>query len=73
MSSSLALEQGTSVLPSVSSLLLSSLAISPSSLQRGYLSSVVANTTLALDKSTTETPSPSSMLLAPLTRLGTLF
>ena len=77
MSSNLITEQGTSALPSVSSLIVLSSAISLSSLPRGHLSSVVMNTTLAIDKSTPETPSPSSMLLASSTvvsqQSGTLF
>ena len=77
ISSSWAFEQGTSVLPSVSSWLLLSSAISLSSLHQSHLSFVVASTTLAIDKSTTETPSPSSMLLASSTvvsqQSGTLF
>ena len=77
MSSSWALEQGTSVLPSVSSWLLLSSAISLSSLHQKHLSCVVASTTLAIDKSTPETPLPSSMLLASSTvvskQSGTLF
>ena len=77
MSSNLITEQGTSALPSVSSLIVLSSAISLSSLPRGHLSSVVMNTTLAIDKSTPETPSPSSMLLVSSTVVsqwsGTLF
>ena len=77
MSSNLITEQGTSVLPSVSSLIVLSSAISLRSLPRGHLSSVVMNTTLAIDKSTPETPSPSSMLLVSSTvvsqQSGTLF
>ena len=77
MSSSWAFEQGTSVLPSVSSWLLLSSAVSLSSLHQSHLSFVVVSTTLAIDKSTPETPSPSSMLLASSTvvskQSGTLF
>ena len=77
MSSNLITEQGTSALPSVSSLTVLSSAISLRSLPRGHLSSVVMNTTLAIDKSTPETPSPSSMLLVSSTvvsqQSGTLF
>ena len=76
MSSNLITEQGTSALPSVSSLIVLSSAVSLSSLPRGHLSSVVMNTTLAIDKSTPETPSP-SMLLVSSTEVsqqsGTLF
>ena len=76
-SSSWAFEQGTSVLPSVSSWLLLSSAVSLSSLHQSHLSFVVVSTTLAIDKSTPETPSPSSMLLASSTVMskqsGTLF
>ena len=76
MSSNLMTEQGKSALPSVSSLIVLSSAISLNSLPRGHLSSVVMNTTLAIDKSTPETPSP-SMLLVSSTEVsqqsGTLF
>ena len=76
-SSSWAFEQGTSVLPSVSSWLLLSSAVSLSSLHQSHLSFVVVSTTLAIDKSTPETPSPSSMLLESSTVMskqsGTLF
>ena len=67
MSSSWALEQGTSVLPSLSSWLLSSSAISLSGLHQSHLSFVEVSTILEIDKSTPETPSLSSMLLASST------
>ena len=77
MSSSWTFEQGTSALPSVSSWLLLSSAISVSSLYQSHLSFVVVSTTPAIDKSTPETPSPSYMLLTSSTvvsqQLGTLF
>ena len=77
MSSSWTFEQGTSALPSVSSWLLLSSAISVSSLYQRHLSFVVVSTTPAIDKSTPETPSPSYMLLTSSTvvsqQLGTLF
>ena len=75
MSSSRAFEQGTSVLPSVSSWLLLSSAVSLSSLHQSHLSFVVVSNTLTIDKSTPETPSPSSMLLATVVsqQSGTLF
>ena len=77
MSSSWTFEQGTSALPSVSSWLLLSSAISVSSLYQSHLSFVVVSTTPAIDKSTSETPSPSYMLLTSSIvvsqQLGTLF